>query len=73
LIKTIFKNFPNIYTYLGTNLRYIPVVISKSAHPSEQWPPATTAGGIVYSGSVDQVPTYPGTLLPVVAGDRKAL
>jgi hypothetical protein len=33
LIKTIFKNFPNIYTYLGTNLRYIPVVISKSAHP----------------------------------------
>jgi hypothetical protein len=33
LIKTIFKNFPNIYTYLGTNLGYIPVVISKSAHP----------------------------------------
>jgi hypothetical protein len=36
LIKTIFKNFPNIYTYLGTNLRYIPVVISKSAHPTAQ-------------------------------------
>jgi hypothetical protein len=37
LIKTILKNFPNIYTYLGTNLRYIPVVISKSAHPNLQY------------------------------------
>jgi hypothetical protein len=34
LIKTIFKNFPDIYTHLGTNLYYIPIVISKSAHPS---------------------------------------
>jgi hypothetical protein len=33
LIKTIFKNFPDIYTHLGTNLHYIPIVISKSAHP----------------------------------------
>jgi hypothetical protein len=32
LIKTIFKNFLNIYTHLGTNLHYIPIVISKSAH-----------------------------------------
>jgi hypothetical protein len=36
LIKTIFKNFPNIYTHLGTNLHYIPIVISKSAHPNGQ-------------------------------------
>jgi hypothetical protein len=34
LIKTIFKNFPDIYTHLGTNLYYIPIVISKSAHPN---------------------------------------
>jgi hypothetical protein len=34
LIKTIFKNFPDIYTHLGTNLHYIPIVISKSAHPN---------------------------------------
>jgi hypothetical protein len=34
LIKTIFKNFPDIYTHLGTNLYYIPIVISKSAHPT---------------------------------------
>jgi hypothetical protein len=37
LIKTIFKNFPNIYTHLGTNLQYIPIVISKSAHPNKQY------------------------------------
>jgi hypothetical protein len=36
LIKTIFKNFPDIYTHLGTNLYYIPIVISKSAHPNIQ-------------------------------------
>jgi hypothetical protein len=36
-IKTILKNFPNIYTYLATNLRYITVVISKSAHPILQY------------------------------------
>jgi hypothetical protein len=36
LIKTIFKNFPDIYTHLGTNLHYIPIVISKSAHPTAQ-------------------------------------
>jgi hypothetical protein len=34
LIKTIFTNFPDIYTHLGTNLHYIPIVISKSAHPN---------------------------------------
>jgi hypothetical protein len=34
LIKTIFKKFPNIYTHFGTNLYYIPIVISKSAHPT---------------------------------------
>jgi hypothetical protein len=34
LIKTIFNNFPDIYTHLGTNLHYIPIVISKSAHPT---------------------------------------
>jgi hypothetical protein len=34
MIKTIFKNFPDIYAHLGTNLHYIPIVISKSAHPS---------------------------------------
>jgi hypothetical protein len=31
LTKTIFKNFPDIYTHLGTNLHYIPIVITKSA------------------------------------------
>jgi hypothetical protein len=34
LTKTIFKNFPDIYTHLGTNLHYIPILISKSAHPT---------------------------------------
>jgi hypothetical protein len=38
LIKTIFKNFPDIYTHVGTNLHYIPIVISKSAHPNDYRP-----------------------------------
>jgi hypothetical protein len=37
LIKTIFKNFPDIDTHFGTNLHYIPVVISKSALPIVQY------------------------------------
>jgi hypothetical protein len=35
LIKN-FKNVPDIYTHLGTNLYYIPIEISKSAHPTVQ-------------------------------------
>jgi hypothetical protein len=78
LIKTIFKNFPNIYTYLGTNLRYIPVVISKSAHPIAHrripiWPPVMSAVNTGRSLS-DTVESWaqnhwnPGHSYPTAAG-----
>jgi hypothetical protein len=52
LTKTIFNNFPDIYTHLGTNLHYIPIVISKSAHPTVQYTVLESRGKICVQGWV---------------------